>query len=350
MMEEKNSGRSQALLATACILIIIGGLRIGRPILVPFMVAIFLAVITTPLVRFFKKNGLSRGMAIFLVVSFVLGLLGSFIWLLGDSAEQFAEVMPQHLDRISTEFTAWLHQYNLAENSAALSDSFQAPMVTVVTSIATGLATAVSNLLVVTFLLSFMLLEAEALPAKLEVAFGSDKSPMSKLREFESDLQRYLVIKTLISLATGLCVGALCWAMGLDFAMLLGVIAFLLNFIPTMGSILAAIPAVMIAGVTIGLGAAALVGGGFLAINVIFGSILEPQIMGRKLGLAPIVVVISLVFWGWIWGPVGMILSVPLTMAMKIYLEHSSNYQWGAILLGRDPIGAALPPNSEVQA
>jgi predicted PurR-regulated permease PerM len=347
MIDENESRRSQMLLATACIMIIIGGLRIGRPILVPFMVATFLAVVTTPLVRFFKKNGLSRGMAIFLVVSFVLGLLGSFIWLLGDSAEQFAEVMPQHLERISNEFTTWLTEHNLSENSVGLSDNFQAPMISVVTSIATGLATAVSNLLVVTVLLGFMLLEAEALPTKLEVAFGGEKNPMGKLREFELDLQRYLVMKTLISLATGLCVGAMCWGMGLDFALLLGVIAFLLNFIPTVGSILAAIPAVMIAGVTLGLASAALVGGGFLAINVVFGSILEPQVMGRKLGLAPIIVVISLVFWGWIWGPVGMILSVPLTMAMKIYLEHTQNFQWAAILLGRVPIGAALPPESK---
>jgi AI-2 transport protein TqsA len=347
MNEEKSSSRPQVLLSTACLLIIIGGLKIGRPILVPFMVATFLAVITAPIVRFFKKNGLSRGMAILLVVSLVLGLLSSFVWLLGDSADQFAKVMPQHLERVSAEFTEWLSDHSFATNSPDLSQSFQAPMIVVVTSIAGGLATTVSNLLVVTILLSFMLLEADSLPTKLQVAFGAENKAMSKIREFELDLQRYLVVKTLISLATGISVGIMCWAMGLDFALLLGVIAFLLNFIPNLGSIIASIPAIMIAGVTMGLGAASLIGAGFFAINMVLGNILEPQIMGQKLGLSPLVVVTSLVFWGWIWGPVGMILSVPLTMAMKIYAEHTQNFQWAGVMLGIEPIGAQLPPEPE---
>lgn len=286
-------------------------------------------------------------MAIFLVVSFVLTLLGSFLWLLGDSADRFSEVMPQHMDRVSTEFASWLESHNISENSVALSETIQAPMVTVVTGIASSLATAVSSLLVVTILLCFMLLEAETFPTKLEVAFGAERGPMAKLREYELDLQRYLVVKTLISAATGIAVGILCWALHVEFPLLLGVIAFLLNFIPTIGSIIASVPAMMIAGVTYGLGQAAMVGLGFLVINMLLGNILEPQVMGKKLGLAPLVVVISLVFWGWIWGPVGMILSVPLTMALKIYLEHTKNFQWAAILLGREPIAPKLPPNME---
>jgi predicted PurR-regulated permease PerM len=344
MNEEKVSGRPQVLLSTACLIIIIGGLKIGRPILVPFMVATFLAIITAPIVRFLKKNGLSRGMAILMVVGLVLGLLSSFVWFLGDSADQFAKVMPQHLERVSDDFTVWLSDHGFTKNSPDLSKSFQAPMIAVVTSIAAGLAKAVSNLLVITILLSFMLLEADSLPRKLEVAFGVENNTMSKIREFELDLQRYLVVKTLISLATGISVAIMCRAIGLDFALLLGVIAFLLNFIPNIGSIIASIPAVIIAGVTMGLGAASLVGGGFFAVNMLLGTILEPQIMGQKLGLPPIVVVTSLVFWGWVWGPAGMILSVPLTMAIKIYSEHTQNYQWAGVLLGLEPIGAKLPP------
>jgi len=347
MPDQKEQSRSQFLLPVACVIIIIGGLKVGRPILVPFMVATFLSVITYPLVRFLKKNRFSRGMAIFLVVSFVLTLLGSFLWLLGDSADRFSEVMPQHMDRVSTEFASWLESHNISENSVALSETIQAPMVTVVTGIASSLATAVSSLLVVTILLCFMLLEAETFPTKLEVAFGAERGPMAKLREYELDLQRYLVVKTLISAATGIAVGILCWALHVEFPLLLGVIAFLLNFIPTIGSIIASVPAMMIAGVTYGLGQAAMVGLGFLVINMLLGNILEPQVMGKKLGLAPLVVVISLVFWGWIWGPVGMILSVPLTMALKIYLEHTKNFQWAAILLGREPIAPKLPPNME---
>jgi predicted PurR-regulated permease PerM len=347
MIEEKEQKRPQILLATTCVIILIGGLKIGRPILVPFLVATFLAVITYPLVRFLKANRFSRGMAIFLVVSFVLALLGSFIWLLGDSAERFAEVMPQHMDRLSEEFSAWLESHNISEHSVEFSETLQAPMVKVVTLIASSLATAVSSLLMVTILLCFMLLEAETFPTKLEVAFGAERGPMAKLREYELDLQSYLVVKTLMCAVTGLAVGCLCWSLNLEFPLLLGVIAFLLNYIPTIGSIIAAVPAIMIAGVTFGLGKAAFVAGGYLAINMVIGNILDPQVVGQKIGLAPLVVVTSLVFWGWILGPVGMILSVPLTMALKIYLEHTQNFQWAAILMGREPIAPKLPPKLE---
>ena len=348
-MTQETSGKTRpnVLVGIASVMIIIGGLKVGRPILVPFMVATFLAVITYPLVRLLRRNNFSRGMAIFLVVSFVLGILGSFLWLLGDSAERFSEVMPEHVERLSENFDNWLAEKEISGAQTDLSEQIPAPFINALTDIAGGLASAISNLLVVMILLSFMLLEAETIGSKLEVAFGANRSPMKRLREYELDLQRYLVIKTIVSAVTGIAVGLLCTLMKVEFPLLLGVIAFLLNFVPTVGSILASIPAMAIAGATLGAQSALLVGGGYLTINMVIGNILEPQVMGRKLGLAPLVVVISLVFWGWVWGPVGMILSVPLTMALKIYLEHTENFQWGAILLGREPITPKLPPELE---
>ena len=152
-------------------------------------------------------------------------------------------------------------------------------------------------------------------------------------------IQEYLVIKTLVSLATGLLVGVWVWAWGVDFPFLWGVVAFILNYIPTLGSILAAIPPVALAlihpdlGWTVGLAVIL----GYIGVNLFLGNFVEPHFMGQKLGLSTLVVFLSLTFWGWIWGGVGMVLSVPLTMIVKILLQNSDDFHWIAVMLGPPP-------------
>jgi predicted PurR-regulated permease PerM len=150
------------------------------------------------------------------------------------------------------------------------------------------------------------------------------------------NLGRYLGIKTLVSLATGLCAGLLTWALDLDFPLLWAMFAFLLNYVPTIGSIIAAVPAVLLALIQIGPGAAGATAMGFISINLVFGNFLEPRLMGYGVGISPLVVFVGLIAWGWIFGPVGMLLSVPLTMTLKMALENDNRTRWVAILLGSE--------------
>jgi predicted PurR-regulated permease PerM len=140
-------------------------------------------------------------------------------------------------------------------------------------------------------------------------------------------------MKTAISAATGLLIGAWVAILGLDFALTWGVLAFLLNFIPSIGSIIAAVPAVLLALVQLGVAKAILVAAAFVVVNVVLGNVVEPQLMGRTLGMSTLVIFLSLVFWGWLWGPVGMFLSVPLTMILKIGMENSRDLKQVAIML-----------------
>ena len=149
------------------------------------------------------------------------------------------------------------------------------------------------------------------------------------------------MIKTAVSAVTGTVVGLWVAALGLDFALLWGLVAFLLNFIPNLGSIIAAIPAVLLAMVQFGPGRAAVIAAGYLVVNIVFGSVVEPMLMGRRLGLSTLVVFASLVFWGFVWGPVGMLFSVPLTMVVKIALENSKDFRWVAVMLDANPAAAA---------
>jgi predicted PurR-regulated permease PerM len=159
----------------------------------------------------------------------------------------------------------------------------------------------------------------------------------------------YVFLKAIVSAGTGVLISLLMWALGVDFPLLWGLIAFMFNFVPNIGSVIAAVPAVLLALVQHGVGVAAGVGVGYIAINLVVGNVIEPKLMGEKLGLSTLVVFLSLVFWGWLWGPVGMLLSVPLTVIVKIALEHSDDFRWVAILLGpSDDDPPPLPHVAEV--
>jgi len=206
-----------------------------------------------------------------------------------------------------------------------------------------------TNTFLVLLIMGFILSEATIFPPKFEaisrfrLGIKGDEvigaaGQRSRLSKISKEVQGYLAIKTLISLATGLLIGLAAWYQELDFPVLLGLIGFVMNYIPTVGSILAAIPAVLLSLVQFGtLGSFGGVVFSYFAINMIFGNVVEPNLLGRRLGLSTLVVVLSLLLWAWIWGPVGALLAVPLTMVVKIMLENTEDLRWIAILLDKSP-------------
>jgi len=146
----------------------------------------------------------------------------------------------------------------------------------------------------------------------------------------------YLVIKSVVSIATGVLITVWLSILGVDYPVLWGLLAFLFNFVPNIGSIIAAVPAVMLAMVQLGADAALYTALGYVTVNIIMGNVIEPRYMGKGVGLSTLVVFLSLVVWGWILGPVGMLLSVPLTMIVKLACEAKPETLWIAVLLGPD--------------
>jgi len=187
-------------------------------------------------------------------------------------------------------------------------------------------------------IMAFMLSEATVFPKKFRYILGVRGGDEDRFTKIATEIQSYLGIKTVVSLATGLALGIWAYAWDLDFPVLLGMIAFFLNYIPTVGSIIAAIPAVLLSVILYGtLGHAIVVAGGYIFVNMVVGNIIEPRWMGRSLGLSTLVVILSLLFWGWAWGPLGALLSVPLTVGVKILLENTEDLRWAAILLDKGP-------------
>jgi predicted PurR-regulated permease PerM len=180
----------------------------------------------------------------------------------------------------------------------------------------------------------FILAEEVNFSEKLRHAVPGGEKTVKALSNFTSSVNKYMAIKMMVSLLTGFIVMASLFFMGVEYFVLWGLLAFLLNFIPTLGSIIAAVPPMLLAIIQLGIPEALAVAAVFFGINTIIGNVLEPRFMGKGLKLSSLVVFLSLVFWGWILGPVGMLLSVPLTMTVKIALENFEGTYWVGIMMG----------------
>jgi predicted PurR-regulated permease PerM len=206
-----------------------------------------------------------------------------------------------------------------------------------VASTLTGLRLVLTKTFLIMLTVLFILLEASGFPNKLRAALDNPYESLANISKITEVINRYLLIKTQFSLITGIAIGIWLYVLGVDYPLLWGLLAFLLNFVPTIGSFIAAIPAVLLALIQLGTGSALLACLGYLVVNVSIGNVIEPKFMGRGLGLSTLVVFLSLIFWGWVLGPVGMLLSVPLTMVIKIALESNQDTRWIGIILGPGP-------------
>ena len=182
----------------------------------------------------------------------------------------------------------------------------------------------------------FMLTEAPMFGRRLTLIAEARGPNFERMLHAGKDIQRFLGIKTMVSLATGFLAGFLCWAAGLDFFVLWGILAFALNYIPVMGSIIAGIPPTILALVLMGWPSALAVGVGYTAINIFLGNFVEPMMMGHRFGMSTLVVIVSVMFWGFMWGPVGMFLAVPIMMMLKVVLENNYEFRWLAVAISKE--------------
>lgn len=336
---------ARVLLVIACLVVVIAGLQAASQLILPFLVAAFLAILSLPLLSLLQRLRLPNFLAVFLTLAAVVLVLVGIGFLVGGSVQGFTDAAPRYrarLQDLSNSIVAWLQTRGVdAQEMIDFQQLDPGVVVDFIGGTLRAIAAVLSNTVLVLLTMVFILAEAAGFPAKFRAALGhaGDLGHPSRFGKIKAEVQRYLAIKTLISLTTGTLVTIFLTFVGVDFPVLWGLLAFLLNYIPNLGSILAAIPPVLLAILQPGLGLtwALVIAAGYATVNVTLGNLLEPQLMGRRLGLSPLIVFLSLVFWGWVWGPVGMLLSVPLTMIVKIMLENTDDFRWLAIMLDAKP-------------
>ncbi|EPK7281698.1 AI-2E family transporter [Citrobacter farmeri] len=320
------------------LVIILTGIRFAADIIVPFILALFIAVVLSPLVQRMVKLRVPRVLAISLLVIVIVMAMVLLLAYLGTSLNELARTLPQYRSSLVIPLKSlepWLVRLGIGVSVDEMVKYIDPnAAMTLITNLLTQLTNAMSSIFLLLLTVVFMLLEVPQLPTKLQQIMVRPVEGMAAIQRAIDSVSHYLVLKTAISLVTGLVVWGMLTTLDVRFAFIWGLLAFALNYIPNIGSVLAAIPPIIQVLVFGSLYDALVVLAGYLIINLVFGNILEPRIMGRGLGLSTLVVFLSLIFWGWLLGPVGMLLSVPLTIIVKIALEQSVGGQSIAILLG----------------
>ena len=336
-LSQKQASVVKIFVTIAAIFIIFAGIKTAANILVPFLLSLFIAIMCNPLVAKASEFKIPKAISVILVIGIFVTIALSLAGLVGKSLNELSQLIPQYRLQLKEQFTwltALLSRYNIQISSTILLEYFDpAVAMGMAANMLSGFGSVMANLFLIILTVVFMLFEASSLPLKLHFALDDPEMRLKQIERFLESVNHYIAIKTMVSIATGIIVSTMLWAFDLDFYLLWGVFAFLLNYIPNIGSIIAAVPAVTLAALQLGMAEAGFIGLGYFAINMVMGNIIEPKYLGKGLGLSTLVVFLSLIFWGWLLGTVGMLLSVPLTMILKIGFENSPEGRWLAVLL-----------------
>ncbi len=339
MAEQQDSYSARRFIfVAAAFVVILWGIYQAQSVVVLALVSVFIAVLGTVPVRWMEGKHVPPIIAVLIVMAAMVGLILSIGVVIGASLNNFSNALPFYQSRLHEmlfSLKALLAARGIMVTDTVLIGYLDPAMVMNVTaSLFSTLGSTLSNAVLVLFTVTFILLEAASFPAKLRLVRETPRASFPQFAKFINEIKRYVVIKTLINLVAGVLVALWLWILGVDFPVLWGFLTFLLQFIPSVGSIVAAAPAVLLTLIQRGGGYAALAGAGYLVIGLILGNIVEPRIMGRKFGLSTLVVFLSLIIWGTLLGVFGALLCVPLTMTLKLACEENEEWRWVAVILG----------------
>lgn len=322
----------------AAFIIIIAGIMYASSFVTLLLLALFISIICAQPLAWLSRKNVPHGIAIFIVLGGINLILFILSQLIGRSIVNFSRDSAYYAERLNEMASATfqsLGEKGIDISWDQISGVFDMGKVMNLTAGLLGdLGGIMGNTLLIMFIVLFMLLELNVFAVKTIAIVGAPNASLKYLAKIGHSIRNYLGIKSLISLLTGFCIWLGLTLIGVEYAVLWAMIAFLLNFIPNVGSFIAGIPAVLFALVQIGPGGALWTIVVYTFVNMIIGSVVEPRVMGKGMGLSTLVVFLSLIFWGFVLGSVGMFLSVPLTMTIKIILEQNEKTKWLAILLG----------------
>lgn len=346
----------RVLMVMAAGMVVIAGLKAAASFFIPVLLAAFLATVSVPLTDWLCRRKVPRSLAIGLTALVDFAFLAAIVFiafsLIGDLQgkwdEKYQGLLTDKVNDLAASITLQLEKWNVDGAKAKVNQYFREKSLESlrgidfgqVWSLGTGVVGKVLYFLgtaFVVFLLTvFMLTEVRMFGKRLNAIRMADGPNFQRLVSAVHDIQKFLAIKTVISLVTGVLAGFVCWMAGLDFPVLWGIVAFAMNYIPVVGSVMAGLPPVVLALLLQGGWSAFGVGLCYVLINIALGNLVEPLLMGRRFGLSTLVVIVAVMFWGWIWGPVGMLLAVPITMMLKVGLDNSSDFRWLSVAISKE--------------
>ena len=338
--ENSSSKTFQLMLILASFVIIVAGMKAAESIIVPFLLALFIAIIALPPFLWLQQKKVPKVIALLIIILCFLAFIFLIGLLIGTSINDFSSTLPLYQQKLQNQtqvLISWLIEKEFIEPDFQISNAFKPGVIlNIVGDAFNQLSNLFANGFLILLTVIFMMLEVSSLPKKINEMFANPEASLSRIKAVTQNINKYITLKTIMNLCNALLVTIFLFFMGVDYYLLWGLLAFILNYIPTIGSFFALLPPALLALVQFGFVEAIVVAIGFIIINTLVGNIIEPRFMGKGLGLSTLVVFLSLIFWGWVLGPIGMLLSVPLTITIKIALDSSEETRWLSILLGPD--------------
>lgn len=339
------------LIGLVCVCALLGFVHIASSIVIPFLLALTLATAFHPIAHRISRRGWSPVVSAVISTILVLAIVSGVGLLVYLAAADLASSLPRYavqVEQLQEQLATWLDGRSM-ESAAASTRAFELtePALVILEASLLNVGDYLQTLFFVLVITAFIHLEARHYRRKLIKAFEGP-APIRGMLEGLREVQRYMLIKVLVSLANGVFLGLWCWLWGVDSPLMWGVLAFALNFIPVIGSVIAAIPPIALTLLDVGPAMAVGVASGYILVNLVVDNILEPRIMGQAVGLSPLVILFAMLVWGFVLGPVGAILAVPLTMAVKIMFEHHPELERFAFIMGEGSTVRPPVPNIDV--
>lgn len=329
---------SNPLVNLASFVIVMAGLYFAKDIVIPFLLAIFLAVLISPIITYMQKLKIPRAISLIVVLLCFFGIFFAIGNVIANNMANFLTNLPDLQSKFMNFYSNLIMNFSFVMDYINFNESLFSYINPNNIFLATSGAlkwssTLISKTFIVLLLFVFMIIETGIFMQKVEYFSGVNLKNKIMVDKFIADLKRYLAIKTISSTVTAILVWLVLMFLNVPYAPIWAMVAFLLNYIPTIGSIIAAIPAILIALLLNGYANALALALCYLIINIGIGNFIEPKFLGDKLGLSTLVVILSLIFWGFVLGIGGMFLAVPLTMSAKIAMDSSQKTKFISVLL-----------------
>jgi len=327
------------LASLAYLIVLIAGLKAGSSLIVPLLMAFFWFLLFLPLVnklRSFGLHDLLTTIIVFSITLIIVLLVGTFLVTSGQDLVANLPAYQEKFHELTPKITGFFERFGIPlQKSDAIGLLDPTKIMNFTADFLKGMGNIMTNGFLTLLVVMFLFLESSLFSKKV-FYLAKNENTKEKIQLFLHDVNIYFLTKTVTSAVTGLIVWGMLAFFKLDYALLFGVLAFFLNYIPNIGSIIAALPALLIALLQLNLIETIIIAAGYIIINTLIGNLIEPKIMGKGVGLSTFIVFVSMAFWGWIFGPVGMFLSVPLTVVIKIAFDNSKEWHWVSVMLSDD--------------
>lgn len=321
----------------ACIVVIIAGVKIASEIVIVLFLAIFISSIISTLIKILDKKHIPKIISYLLVLGFFTLISLLLAYIVNISLKDFITNLPTYEEKLQqtiVNIISLAENYGYSIDKKTILDTLNLnSFFGITTNLIGSIGTFLSKFLLIIIGIGFILAESKSFEKKLKILFRKESDKIEHFKLFSNNIQKYFLVKTATSFLTGFLVAITLIFFDISYPILWGVIAMLFNFIPVVGSIIAAIPAILLSFLTSDLNTTLILIVLYLAINIFISNIIEPKFMGKELGLSPLVIFFSLILWGWVLGIVGMFLAVPITMTLKIAFDSNKTTKWISLLM-----------------